>query len=196
MRVSRGVWWIALAALAVPAVAQDNGSEEPKVSRKLYIGPQVGVYLPTDRLARQRFGDQWTNVGLGLGPIVAPSDQGETTYDLTFISSRTRIQGTNNRVFQQSILVVPVNILYRKGFGAAEGNGVRGYWGGSVGAIVTQMESQFDDIKSGWRSGWGGSAFVGVVLSKQAYAEARYFQSTKIKAFDLSGLNLSVGVRF
>ena len=152
--------------------------------------------LPTSARARDRFGDKWFNFGVGLGPVRNPSADGELLYDFQFISSRRNIAGTGSASYAENILMAPIGVTYRRGLGDPEKSGAKPYVGASVGLLATYMESQIDDIKAGLRTGWHGSVYGGVTLSEKAYLEARYFATSKIRGIDLSGLSLSVGLRF
>jgi hypothetical protein len=173
---------LGLAALAaVPVHAQEN-----KPSGRLLLGPQLGFYTPASRLARDRFGGSWTNIGIGLGDVAAPKSKGEVNFDLNFISSRSK---------DAEVLLAPVGLVYRRG--TSEGRNIRPYFGASVNLLVTNFRSSYllDNIPSGWRTGAGGSVFGGASVGNRFYVEGRYYSFSKIRNFDFSGMNIGVGWR-
>ncbi|WP_395143401.1 hypothetical protein [Armatimonas sp.] len=173
---------LGLAALAaLPAHAQ-----EQKARKHLLLGPQLGFYTPASRLARDRFGGSWTNIGLGKGDVAAPKAKGEVNFDLNFISSRSK---------EAEVLLAPIGLVYRRG--VSEGRSTRPYFGASVNLLVTNFRSSFllDNIPSGWRTGTGGSVFGGVSMGNRFYVEGRYYAFSKVRNFDFSGMNLGLGWR-
>ena len=78
------------------------------------------------------------------------------------------------------------------------GDKVVPYAGLSADIYIANIQSARNgfDIKSGLRSGFGGTAFAGLNFGRIAYLQARYNAVTKLSGLDLSGLSLTTGVRF
>ncbi len=170
-----------IAVVGTPAHAQ-----EQKASQRLLIGPQLGFFTPTSNVVRSRFGGAWTNIGLGLGDVEAPSAKGALKFDLNLISSRAS---------EAEALIAPIGIVYRRG--ASESKTARPYFGASANLLVTRFRSDFlvDKIPAAWRTGAGGSVFGGVAMGNRFYIEGRYYAFTKVRNFDFSGMNIAVGWR-
>lgn len=185
-----------VATLAAPAHAQ---------SKRLLIGPQVGVYTPTSRIARDRFGGSWTNIGIGLGAITGPKSKGEFNFDVNFISSRSKDKGFGTA----EAVLAPVGIVYRRG--AGDGRKNRPYYGASGNVLFANIRSNVnatnqvgapgDNVNRGWRTAFGGSLFGGVTFGQRFYVEGRYYQFNKLNVggnlgkLDLSGMNIALGWR-
>jgi hypothetical protein len=149
------------------------------------IGPQVGVFLPTDSKTRNRFGSSWLSVGIGIGPVVPASRRGALEVDLQLLSQT----GSDRHVY-----IAPLGLQYRQ---ALTGSGPNvPYVGASADAIFADIRSPQDNAHSGLREGVGGSAFVGTTFGTNAYVEARYLVTSTIESFNLSGLEFTVGARF
>jgi hypothetical protein len=173
---------IGLASLvALPAHAEETGK-----SGRLLFGPQIGFFTPASRLVRDRFGGSWTNLGLGLGDVAAPTSKGELNFDVNLISSRAK---------ESEALLAPIGLVYRRG--TSEAKKTRPYFGASVNFLVTNFRSNYilDSIPSGVRTGAGGSVFGGVSMGNRFYVEGRYYAFSKIRNFDFSGMNIGVGWR-
>lgn len=195
-----GLRGFAVAALGALALAGGTASwaqgEEPADKKRFYLGPQLGVFLPTAGGTRDRFGGTWTNIGFGIGPVAAPRAKGEWNLDFTFLSSRGRSFTQQGQSLRSRALVIPVGAEYRLGTSADTARGPRPYVGASIGGALANVESQIDGLRSTWRTGAAASAFVGVVFNKHGYVEAHYYQMQRIAGFDFSGLNLAAGYRF
>lgn len=185
-----------LTAMAATAGAWAQDEEKPRRDTRLYIGPQIGVFLPTAGLTRDRFGSDWTNVGFGLGPVEPPRERGVLNLDFTFLTSRSKVFSSGGQSLRSRALVIPVGVEYRRGIGADGAPGPRPYVGASLGGVVANLESRIDGISSTWRGAVAGSIFTGVVFSRHGYLEAHYYVMDRILGFDFSGLNLAAGYRF
>jgi hypothetical protein len=69
------------------------------------------------------------------------------------------------------------------------------YAGVSLGGAYANLRSQADRING---SGFApsGSLYVGTSIGLRSFLEARWRSVGKVQGFDLSGLDLSVGLRF
>lgn len=163
--------------------APEEQNPPPRRSR-FRIGPQVGVYLPTDSRTRDRFGDSWVSFGIGIGPIRPAEIGGRVGVDLNILY---KSRGDNRA------LLIPFGLSYRR---ALSEGAASPYAGASVNAVFANVRSVPDNVPSGFRTGFGGSVFLGTTLRENAFVEARYLAVSRIRSFDLSGLNLTAGYRF
>lgn len=160
--------------------------EPARRRRRFRIGPEIGVFLPTNSKTKDRFGSSWETFGIGIGSVSVATLKGQTTFDLSIIRNRNR--NDNNA------LIIPVGLSYRRALN--DNPSVTPYIGLSANLYAATLRSDQDDVHSGFRGGGGGSAFVGTTFGESGQVEARYHAISKIKGFDLSGLNLSAGYRF
>ena len=159
--------------------------EPPKQKKRFQLGPEIGVFLPTSSKTRSEFGSAWYSVGIGFGTINQVGPQGQIGFDLQILY-QTRDNG--------HAFVAPVGVSYRKAVSQSGGNTV--YVGLTGDLYLADLRSPTYDVHSGLRTGVGGSALAGVNFGKSGYLEARYLLVSRIKSFDLSGLNLTAGYRF
>ena len=171
-----------------PPATQGNSNPAPPPAKKrarFRIGPEVGVYVLTSSKARSQFGSNWLTLGLGLGSIGRVSPQGQTSFDLQVLyQSRS-----GNHAF-----LAPVGIGYRTAI--SQGAGATVYVGVTADLYLADLRSGDYDVHSGLRTGFGGSPLIGVNFGDSGFLEARYMAVSKIKGFDLSGLDLTGGYRF
>jgi len=168
-----------------PPESNNPASSSPKRQSRFRIGPEVGVYLPTSSKARDQFGSSWLTIGLGIGSIGRVAPQGQTSFDLQVL-----YQSKNgNHVF-----LAPVGIGYRLAVSQSGQNTL--YVGATADVYLADLRSGDYDVHSGLRTGFGGSALVGANFGDSGFLEARYLAVSRIKGFDLSGLNLTAGYRF
>jgi hypothetical protein len=147
---------------------------------RLRVGPQVGVFLPTDSKTSDRFGDSWYSIGIGIGQIVPALPGGRLEFDMNILTKKRA-------------LVIPLGLGYRRAF---SGGSTRPYVGVSANLVLADLRSPQDNVRSGMRAGGGGSVFIGTTLSDDGFIEARYLAASRVRGFDLSGLNLTAGARF
>ncbi len=156
-----------------------------KKRNRFRIGPEVGVYLPTSSKTRDQFGNTWYTVGLGLGNINKITAKGQTTFDLQILYQK---KGDNHA------FLAPIGVGYRQAFSQTAAN--TAYYGVTGDLYLADLRSGDYGVHSGLRTGVGGSALVGINFGDSGYLEARYLLVSRIKGFDLSGLNLTAGYRF
>lgn len=163
----------------------DPASSTPRKRSRFRIGPEVGVYLPTSSKARDQFGSSWLTIGLGIGSIGRVRKEGQTSFDLQVLyQSRS-----GNHAF-----LAPVGVGYRVAL--SQSGGATTYVGATADIYFADIRSGDYGVHSGIRTGFGGSPLVGVTFGDSGFLEARYLVVSKIKGFDLSGLNLTAGYRF
>lgn len=182
-----------------PAPQQDSPAPQPQPDprpeprRRFTFGPNFGLYLPTSGKTRDAFGESWTNVGFGIGQVRTARRGGVLSFDFGFINNN---RGSGRRAF-----LAPVGVSYRGSFVDPEdesGNArsIIPYYGASAGLYLANLDSDKYDVDTDLSVGGGGSALVGVAFQRRAFLEARYHAVSRIKGFDLSGLNVALGVRF
>ncbi len=169
-----------------PEPQQEQATPTPAKRRNRFrIGPEVGLYLPTDSKTRSEFGSSALSLGIGLGSINKISKRGNTTLDLQVI-----YQSRNgNHMF-----LAPLGIGYRKAF--SQNSSTTTYAGATLDLYFADLRSGRYNVHSGVRTAFGGSVLAGVNFSENGYFEARYLIVSRIKGFDLSGVNLTAGYRF
>jgi len=172
-----------------PDTTTPNGSgpasSTPKRRARFRVGPEIGVYLPTSAKARDQFGSTWLTLGLGIGSIDRITPQGQTSFDLQVLYQTKN----GNHAF-----LAPVGIGYRVAISQSGQNTV--YVGATADLLLADLRSGDYDVHSGLRTGFGGSALVGANFGDSGFLEARYLAVSRIKGFDLSGLNVTAGYRF
>lgn len=159
--------------------------DEPRHSHHIAIGLDLGLFEPTSSHARDRFGNSWFSAGIGIGNIQKATEKGRIGFFLTTIY---RKKGDNHA------FLAPVGIEYRRAL--ARGTDTVPYVGLSGDLDLVDLRSPVDNVHSGLRTSGGGSVFIGTTFSEQGFLEARYIAAGKVKGFDLSGFNLTAGVRF
>ncbi len=156
-----------------------------KKSNRFRIGPEVGVYFLTSSKARSQFGNSAISLGLGLGSIAQASTRGRIALDLQ-VQYQTR---NGNHMF-----LAPLGVAYRKALN--QGGPNVAYVGATVDLDFVDIRSADYNVHSGVRTAFGASPLIGVSFGDSGFLEARYLYVSRIKGFDLSGLNLSAGYRF
>ena len=173
-----------------PAVLQPAPSPAPKTEaprKRIRFGPQLGVYLPTNGKTQDRFGKNWTNIGIGIGSISDIHRSGRLALDIDFIS--------NSRNSEEKIFLAPIGLAYSVGLGKQDGSAAA-YAGVSANLVVASLRSDQDRLPTRTSATGGASVFLGTRFSESGYAEVRYNGIAKIRGFDLSGINLTAGFRF
>jgi len=173
-------------AAPTPPPPDTGGDDQP--APRFRIGPEVGLYFPSNSKTRDAFGSHFVNIGVGLGTISQKSARGVLAFDLSIVSNHNK---------EANIFIAPVGVSYAVRLGNG-GQPAVPFAGASLNAFVVNMKTTKGDydVKSGFRGGMGGSVFLGTTFSGNAYVQARYLIATKVSGFDLSGLNLSTGIRF
>lgn len=170
----------------VAAVPEETPAPAPEKKRARFrFGPEVGLYLPTSSKARSEFGSSALSLGLGIGSINKISQRGQTTFDLQIVYESK----DDNHLF-----LAPVGIGYRKAF--SQSGSVTTYAGATADVYFADLRSGRYGVHSGVRTGYGGSVLAGLNFGESGYFEARYLIVSRIKGFDLSGVNLTAGYRF
>ncbi len=167
-----------------PPPATTKNESKPK---RLRFGPEVGVYLPTNGKAQDRFGKTWTNIGIGIGGISDIHRSRRIALDISFIS--------NSRNSEEKIFLAPIGLAYSVGLGKQD-RPTAAYAGVSADLVVASLRSDQDRLPTRTSVTGGASVFLGTRFSESGYAEVRYNGIAKIRGFDLSGINLSAGFRF
>ena len=176
------------------------GQTETPAPKPPYIplyGFNAGTYLPTSAAVRSRFGESWLSFSPGFGPVLPPPVP-RLSSDFNLATQRKTLGGFQNRAFMASLAAQyqwPLFQLY-----VTEGEPFKlptflPYVGVSLGGAYANLRSQADRING---SGFApsGSLYVGTSIGLRSFLEARWRSVGKVQGFDLSGLDLSVGLRF
>ena len=148
------------------------------------FGLKVGQYRYASSQTRNTFDGNSLSISPDYSRAVTPDKRGRLRFDFGFNSSS---DGDNRLIF------VPVGVGYRATTG--EGSTLP-FYGGSLNVAPTYLKVP-DQNKDGKLSfAVGGSAFAGVQFNQKFTIEARYFLFSKVRGYNLSGLELSAGVRF
>jgi hypothetical protein len=176
-----------------PEPEEETPTEQRDRRRVPAFGPQIGFFFPTDGRTRDAFGDNWVNYGIGFQPLDLQTRRGSATLDIAAFSARR----SGARAF-----ILPVSFIYKIALGGGPDvvgetdRGLNPYTGFSLGLYLADLRADRYNVSSGWQGGFGGSALFGVTYQRNVFVEARYHLISKLKTFDLSGLNLSIGARF
>jgi hypothetical protein len=157
----------------------------PKKNNRFRIGPEVGVFFLSSGKARTEFGNSAVSLGIGLGSIAQATTQGRVALDLQ-IQYQTK---NGNHLF-----LAPLGVAYRKALN--QGGPNVAYAGVTADLDFVDIRSGDYNVHSGVRTAFGASPLIGVSFGDSGFLEARYLYVSRIKGFDLSGLNLSAGYRF
>lgn len=158
--------------------------EAPHRSR-FRIGPEVGVFFLTSGKARSQFGNSAVSLGIGLGSIAQAPTHGRVALDL-----QIQYQSRNGN----HLFLAPLGLAYRKALNSGGSNVA--YVGATVDLDFVDIRSGDYNVHSGVRTAFGASPLIGVSFGDSGFLEARYLYVSRVKGFDLSGLNLSAGYRF
>ena len=177
---------IAPAPQAETAPQQESQTtDQTKKKNRFRIGPEIGVFLPTSSQTRSQFGSSWVSLGVGLGSIGQVPKKGQTSLDLQVLYQS---RGDNHA------FLAPIGVGYRTAL--SQSGSVTTYVGVTGDIYLADLRSADYNVHSGLRTGFGGSVLLGVNSGESGFLEARYLAVSKIKGFDLSGLNLTAGYRF
>ena len=168
-----------------PAPDSTPTPQKPEKKPRLQLGVETGVFIPTDGLARDRFGGTSFSLSPALGAIRQCDTKGKFGYDFKLFYNK---QGDNYALW------APVGVDYRRAL--TDSSSARPYVGGSLDAVPVWLRAEPEGVPGKLRMGVGGSLFLGALFGTKRYVEARYTAVSKIKGFDLSGLTIGAGMRF
>lgn len=184
--VSLATSFILLPMASSAAADSNNAKSAPRNHRKLpRIGPEIGVFLPTDGTTRNRFGASWLSVGLGFSALPHASAKGQIGVNVKIL------RGSHDG---NTAYVIPIGLGYRRAL-QVSGTTVT-YAGATTDVYFSDMNSPDDNIKWGIRNGYGASVLTGVTFGETGYIQAEYHAVTKIRNLNFSGLELQAGLRF
>jgi hypothetical protein len=198
-----------LETLALPAFAQTSApansnvtiatpdsqpAADPPARKRGFQIPPIGVnvhaFMPSDSKTRNRFGNSWITVGPGIGKIDRPSAAGRLAFDFSMTSK----ESGDDHVF-----FAPIGISYRKAInplGVTNDSPFIPYYGFSADLVAVDMHTKEENIDSGLRMTAGGSIVLGTTLGKSGFVEGKYIAMGKVQGYNLSGFNLTLGIRF
>lgn len=171
-------------------VVTEAEPEEPEAdpdAGRIFVGLDFSYFIPSSDKARRAFGDRFVSISPGLGAVKRISEKGVIALDFSIIS---------NDIAEARVFMAPVGLSYIRRFSKDEK--FIPYAGVSANINFADIRSARGDfeIKSGFRVGVGATVFAGLNLGRFSYIQARYYALTKMSGIDLSGLDLSTGVRF
>lgn len=167
-----------------PPQQKKHGFQIPK------IGIDLDSFMPSSGKTRSRFGKSWGGIGIGIGRPDRPSGTGRISFEF---SSEYQHSGDHHA------FAAPIGVSYRRAFNADDLTRDKTfipYYGISADLVAVDLRSPQDNVHSGFRLTEGGSVLVGTTIGGSGFAEGKYTAIGKVKGFDLSGIKLSIGVRF
>ncbi|MDR3709110.1 MAG: hypothetical protein P4L33_12485 [Capsulimonadaceae bacterium] len=170
---------------AAPAPATETPVVRSSGSRRLRVGPELGLFVPTRNLVRNRFGTNWFSFGVGLGQYTTAPETGQWTFDISLLSNAS---GGN------AAYLLPLGAEYRLGL-AANRSAVP-YVAAEGDYVPSDVRSQTDNVNWGIRSAWGGALLAGIDFGSDARIEAGYRWISDIIGYNFSGAVISAGFRF
>ncbi len=165
-----------------PPTYPDEPQDQPRRQR-FRIGPELGLFLPTDNKTRDTFGGSWLSFGLGLGGITSAQDQRPLGFNLYILYKKS---GDNRAI------IVPVGLQYRRPLNKGR---TAAYAGVSADLLPGEIRVPSEN-RRGVKVTAGASAFIGTTVGDDAYVEARYLAAGSLNGYNVSGLKLSAGLRF
>lgn len=176
---------------STPAPAPQEPPEEKKHGLRIpKIGVDYQLFLPSSGKTRSRFGNTWGGIGVGIGRPSRPSGTGRISFDF---STQYKKSGDHHA------FAAPIGISYRRAFNAGDltrDSTFVPYYGFSADLVAVDLRSPEDNVHSRFRLTEGGSALLGSTIGKSGFVEGKYTAIGKVQGFDLSGIRLSVGIRF
>lgn len=168
----------ALCGLVCMGAAHAQSAQRPRV------GLTIGQYRYTSAQTRDTFGGN----SFSISPTYSRPREADTKGHLRFDFSFNSSSNGDNR-----LIMVPLGVGYRRTAGAGE---TLPYFGGSLNLAPIYLKVPDQNIGGKLSLAAGGSAFVGVQFQQRYTLEARYFLLSKVRGYDVSGLNFSLGARF
>jgi hypothetical protein len=153
---------------------------------KIRVGPEFGLYFPTDSKTRDAFGDHWFSIGLGIGDVSERRRDRRIALDFDLLAASR----SGNEAY-----VAPLGASYTSAL-TSNTRGLIPYAGAAVDVVFADLYAPNDNTPQRLSVTGGGSAFVGLDFGETAYLEARYNEFAATRGFDLSGLDLDLGIRF
>lgn len=180
---------VAAAAQDAPAPADQPAPPPPKRhASKFAFGPEIGYFGVFSAHTRNRVGTGDTSIGFGIRPLTTPRQAGNLDLDFSFFSLKN---GSSHAY------VLPVGVKYRVRLDADDSDDrYTPYAGVGLDAVVAQIKSVPDNIDTHARVGAGANVFLGTLIGKKAFVEARLFGMTRIEGFNFSGAGIEAGYRF
>lgn len=151
-----------------------------------YVGPEVGVFLPTDSNLRGALGSQWWSIG------VSTMKQGTMLTQKVGTNMNLISQSKNgNKVFMGSYtfgIVVPFNQDMRKA-----NSDFQPYFAVRAGLNYTDYAITFNSQRLGGKNlGYNANAEFGIQFGDRFTVSARYDISPDYDGFNFDGLSFSL----
>ncbi len=164
-------------ALTLPASAQSR-------RREARYGLEVGYLRFNSSLTSDTFGGNGFSISPAFGSIASGTTSGVTQRDFGINVS----QGNGN-----TLVIVPIGLRYTK---ALSDGPTRPYVGGSLNLAPTYSKIETQNLGGKLSLAVGGSALAGIDFNNRLNLEARYFALSKVRGYDLSHVEIALGVRF
>ncbi len=182
---------LAFSAFAVPVFAQEaTATPEPQTesSTKHHSafrpGVEVGFFHFNSSATGDTFGGNGISISPAFGSIRAATKHGDIRSDFGLKFSRSN---SNTLVF------LPLGARYVLGLSEKTN---QPYIGASLNAVPAYTKIETANLGGKFEVAVGGSAFAGYNFGDRFNIEARYFQISKVRGFDLSHFEVSAGARF
>ncbi|RYX85437.1 hypothetical protein EON83_05580 [bacterium] len=181
----------ALLALSLPALAQETTPtpappiDTPnKSSNRFRPGVQVGFFKFNSSATGDTFGGNGISISPAFGAIRAATRHGNWRPDFGVNFSRSN---------GNTLIFLPIGASYVLGLSEKKN---QPYIGASVNAVPAYTKIETANLGGKFELAAGASAFAGYNFGNRFNVEARYFQISKVRGFDLSHFEVSAGVRF
>lgn len=157
---------------------------EASAARGLQFGLKAGYYAFSSGKSRETFGGDALSISPSFSGAPVDTRDGRFRFDFSI----QNFEDGENQLF-----FVPLTASFRKAIGNGEN---RPYAGVGLSAAPTYIDVPAEDVRDEFKVALGGTAFVGTRLGRRFSLEARYYLLSQVEGYDLSGAQLTAGVRF
>jgi hypothetical protein len=155
-------------------------------SKRIFIVPSAGTYLPMNSKVKDLFGSSWNSVGIGV------SLKGrETDFDKVKFNYHMLSRNSNGN----KILMIPLGFQFKHRL-TDEDAFFSPYVGLGTSLYLARIKSIPDGINTRLTTAGGASLLFGADIGPNLSVDAAYHAVSQIKGFDFSGLQAGVRVRF
>lgn len=172
-------------ATPTPTPSPETTVEAPAKKRRGFRpGVEVGFFRFNSSATGDTFGGNGISISPAFGVIRAATRRGSVRPDFGLNISRSN---GNTLVF------LPIGARYILGLSDKTN---QPYIGASLNAVPAYTKIETLNLGGKFELAVGGSAFAGYNFGDRFNVEARYFQISKVRGFDLSHFEFAAGVRF
>ena len=160
--MNRPVTAVALALSATCFAQAQYGNDV----NKSFLGPEIGIFMPSDGTLRSAIGDRWFSYGLGSVSLAELNGHGKNT-------SFNIITGSGNG---SKVFIAGYSLGILKPLGDLRKDQVLPYWAirGGVAYMDYAVDTSPTTRTSGKRFGLNGNAELGVMIGGRVSLSARY----------------------